>query len=52
MEGLVSEGVYNWNRKSAVKQAIAVLTKMFFIDLFLITGKLQTYQINLTQREA
>lgn len=32
MEGLVSEGVYNWNRKSAVKQAIAVLTKMFFID--------------------
>ena len=27
MEGIVSEGVYNWNRKSAVKQAIAVLTK-------------------------
>ena len=28
MEGLISEGVYNLNRKIAVKQAIAVLTKI------------------------
>ena len=28
MAGLISEGVYNLGRKSTVKQAIAVLTKI------------------------
>ena len=28
MAGLISEGVYNLDRKSTVKQAIAVLTKI------------------------
>ena len=27
MEGLISKGVDNWNRKSTVIQAIALLTK-------------------------
>ena len=29
MEGLISEGACNWNRKSAIKQDIAVLIKIF-----------------------
>ena len=33
MEGLISEGSYNWNSKSTLKQALGVLTK---IDWFLI----------------
>lgn len=41
MEGLISEGVYNLNRKGTVKQAIAVLTEFFFIDWVLIAGELQ-----------
>lgn len=30
MEGLISERAYNRNRKSAIKQDIAVLIKFFF----------------------
>ena len=33
MEELISEGSYNWNSKSTLKQALGVLTK---IDWFLI----------------
>ena len=33
MEGIISEGSYNWNRKSTLKQALAVLIK---IDWFLM----------------
>ena len=31
MEGLISERVYNRKRKSAIKQDIAVLIKIFFV---------------------
>ena len=49
MEGLISERAYNRNRKSAIKQDIAVLIK-FFLHLLVVNqaskrrNKLKSFQ--------
>lgn len=50
MEGLISERAYNRNRKSAIKQDIAVLIKIFFLHLLVLNqaskhrNKLKSFQ--------